>query len=467
MTTSNNPLSLLQQQLSKSSMALAMSSGVVTVAFFFGFFSDKAPDIDIKEFFLFSFISVVLVEVIKNLLQRFAKRLETKLEDKVDDLADYIIDGCSSLVQLLRYRAPIRFIDRYQNFIKTFYCEVELPGPKTNLAFDCELEEVYISFNFSYDDYHKTPIQPTDEHGLSAVWYALTGGGRSSRRFHPIMITGSPGAGKTTLLKYLLLASAGIKRTRATRKFRRLTPIFLPLREIAPKILSDPSTNLATLVESQEIIQTLKPSTGWFQRKLKRGQCLVMLDGLDEIANEQNQIKIGRWIDQQIRSYSGTAFVVTSRPFSNRKEVIKEVSTFLDMRPIHFKQAEKFILSWYKHHEERKGQLAKNRRDRAALEIKAHRQANQLIVRIKQNPYLFQLTNTPLLLIMIITIYDSGCVLPKSRGALYKEICKVMIERRNYSDSLQRLINLTADQTLSVLQSLAFKLVLREQLLFS
>lgn len=68
---------------------------------------------------------------------------------------------------------------------------------------------------------------------------------------------------------------------------------------------------------------------------------------------------------------------------------------------------------------------------------------------------------------MIITIYESGYELPKSRGALYKEICKVMIERRRFSEGQQHVFNLTVDQTLSVLQNLAFKLVLSEQLSFS
>ena len=462
MTTPNNPFSVLQLFLSKFGTGIAMSGGVATALIL----SDKTDSLDTSEVFLFSFVSAVFLEIIKKLFQRFTTRLEKKLGDKVDNLADYIIDGCDSLIQLLRDQTPIRFIDRYQKFIRTFYSDFEVPGPKTHIAFDCELEEVYLSFNFSYDDYQKTPIPPTDEHGLSAIWQALTSGNRDGRKYQPIMITGSPGAGKTTLLKYLLLASSGFKRTKVTRKFRRLVPIFLPLREMAPKILSDPSQNLAALIESQEIIERLQPASGWFQRQLKRGRCLVMLDGMDEIANEEDQAKISRWIDQQIWLYSDAAFVITSRPFSDRKDIIKGVTTYLEIRPINFKQAEKFILSWYLHYEDRKSQSAKNKRDRTAIQIKAHKKANQLIARIKRNPYLFQLTSTPLLLIMIITIYENGYELPKSRGALYKEICKVMIERRIISDGQQRAVNLTADQTLSVLQNLAFELVMRESLLF-
>ncbi|NEZ67600.1 NACHT domain-containing protein [Leptolyngbyaceae cyanobacterium CCMR0082] len=462
MTTPNNPFPGLQLFLSKFGTNIAMSSGIAAALIW----SKKVSNLDISEVFFFSFTSAIFLEILKNLFQRFTKRLETKLGEKVDSLADYLFDGVSLLIQLLRYQAPLRFIDRYQKFVQTLYGDFELPGSKANLAFNCELEEVYISFNFSYDDYHKTPIRPTDEYGLSAIWQSLTSRG-GTRKYQPIMITGNPGAGKTTLLKYLLLASSGVKRTKATRKFRRLIPVFLPLREITSTILSDPSQNLATLVETQESIQTLNPALGWFHRQLKRGRCLVMLDGMDEIGNEQDQAKIGHWISQQIRLYPDSAFIVTSRPFTDRKEIIKGITTFLEIRSINFKQAERFILSWYEHHEEMKSQGAKNKRDRAATVVKAHRKANELIVRIKRNPYLFQLTSTPLLLIMIITIYENGYELPKSRGALYKEICKVMIERRTVSEGQQKSIQLTADQTLLVLQGLAFELVMKERLLFS
>ena len=192
-----------------------------------------------------------------------------------------------------------------------------------------------------------------------------------------------------------------------------------------------------------------------------------MLDGLDEIANEDDQAKISRWIDRQLWMYSDTAFIITSRPFSGRKKLIKGITTFLEIRSINFKQAEQFILSWYLHYEDRKSQNAKNKRDRVAIQLKAYKKANRLIARIKGNPYLFQLTSTPLLLIMIITIYENGYELPKSRGALYKEICKVMIERRIACDGQRRAVDLTADQTLSVLQNLAFELVMRERLFFS
>ena len=410
-------------------------------------------------------------EIAKNLLNRFMQRIEMRLAEKIDLFADFCIDGFGYFVQFLLYRDPIRFKSRYCKYVKDIYCDFEMPGSRRMFALECELEEMYISFNFVYDEHEKTPIASNDEYGLSAIWNALVRR-EGGRRYHPIMITGSPGSGKTTLLKYLLLSCAGVKRTKASRKFRRLTPIFLPLREITSGILANPSLDLASVIESQKSIQDLKPSHGWFQIQLKRRRCLVMLDGIDEIANEDDQIQVGKWIDRQIRRYPDTAFIITSRPFLYRKELIKGVKTFLEIREMNFKQAEKFIVSWYLQHEVQRNYIVKNKKGKKTLLLRAQKRSNKLIVRIKNNAYLFKLTGTPLLLNMIIAVHENGHELPKSRVALYEEICRAMLKRREASSEEKELasnqkIDLTPAQKLSLLRRLALLLCLKQKLVFS
>jgi predicted NACHT family NTPase len=63
----------------------------------------------------------------------------------------------------------------------------------------------------------------------------------------------------------------------------------------------------------------------------------------------------------------------------------------------------------------------------------------------------------PLLLTMIATVHRRGSALPGKRVELYKEICQVLLERRQRAKNMAEA--LTATQKQSVLQVLAFKLM--------
>ncbi|WP_414551865.1 hypothetical protein [Anabaena sp. CCY 0017] len=48
---------------------------------------------------------------------------------------------------------------------------------------------------------------------------------------------------------------------------------------------------------------------------LNNGKCLVMLDGLDEIGDDEERRKVSNWVSQQLRGYKQKLpFILTSRP---------------------------------------------------------------------------------------------------------------------------------------------------------
>jgi hypothetical protein len=410
------------------------------------------------------FLAPTIGEISGRLLKKVLDKIETRLGSWLEILVDRVIDGIQHSIQLAAWGSPISFKDRYYRYLRDFYCDFDMPGSRVSHDFNCDLNEVFISFSIAYDNYEKTPITPTDEHGLSAVWQSLSIRKKSGRPYKAIMISGNPGSGKTTLLKYILLVCIGSKKPKHVRQFRKLTPILLSIREVFPLILEKKEQlNLVSLIESQDFVQELKPKLNWFESRLKKRECLVMLDGLDEIADEQQQGIVSLWINQQVNSNSGNAFIITSRPFAHRKELIQKISAFLEIRPLNFRQAEKFIMSWYIQNEAGRGNRPKNSK---VVEKKASARAIKLIARIKNSPSLLKLTGTPLLLVMIIKVYESGHELPKSRASLYREICKVMLQNRGDEISSKN-INLTFDQKLSILQVLALSLVFRKILIFS
>ena len=120
-----------------------------------------------------------------------------------------------------------------------------------------------------------------------------------------VVILGEPGIGKSTLLRYLAANCAESNSDAA------LLPLLVPLREIAGGEGEDSLFTEVAARSSQNALQIPMPS-GFFQRALDEGRCLVCLDALDEVPLSARRRVTGR-VEQLVRLYPGSRFVVTSR----------------------------------------------------------------------------------------------------------------------------------------------------------
>jgi hypothetical protein len=127
-----------------------------------------------------------------------------------------------------------------------------------------------------------------------------------------IAILGSPGAGKTTLLQYIGLAyaraHAGEKKLRTRhchRKWLGATkwrlPVFISLGTIAKKMTETlPGGKAPSIIDalSQVLPPDLEGDTkGYFTSRLKKGRCIVLLDGLDEVPTDEEFRAVVRAIE--------------------------------------------------------------------------------------------------------------------------------------------------------------------------
>lgn len=376
----------------------------------------------------------------------------------------------------------ILFKHQYYQYLTGLYYSSRPEGLITQSPFSPDLEKIFIPLQISptYTMETGQPLIPKNSQfsqgGVShtqppqtevsdqkpneelEIWHFLALCQDQPAYKHMVIIAG-PGSGKSTLLKHLTLTYAQNKECQYNRKSPTLVPVLLLLRNISDVVVSEQPPNLAQLVTESLYKEKLKPPLKWFEEKLQKGKCLVLLDGMDEVADTEKRKKVRDWIDEQIHHNRESVFIVTSRPLGYQNAQLKESTACIKAKPFNLKQIKKFVHSWYLQNT----LLTEGRKkEDQGVKIRAEKQANDLINSLIEHQAILDLSQNPLLLTMIASLHSSGQVLPKSRVVLYEEICYVLLGRRRESKGLPDLFGLTRDQKLSILQVLAFELKCRK-----
>ncbi|MEM8642802.1 MAG: GUN4 domain-containing protein [Cyanobacteria bacterium P01_G01_bin.54] len=274
--------------------------------------------------------------------------------------------------------------------------------------------------------------------------------------YRRLAILGAPGSGKTTLMRYITLMYALRKPRRLYPKAPNFIPVLLYLRDIYKQIIENPDLALADLltdwVRDLQRTDPLRPPKGWFAKKLKQKRLLILLDGLDEVADDQDRKQVSRWVDRQMYEYSETAFILTSRPLGYKHAQLKEGVTVLEVAPLTSGQIQDFVDQWYRETEIK----AQGHEDLGVIEA-ANRQAKLLLKEIRNNKTLRDLAENPLLLTMISTVHRRRGSIPRNRVELYRDICQVLLEKRQQAKGIPDV--LTASQKQAILQPLSLELM--------
>ncbi len=278
--------------------------------------------------------------------------------------------------------------------------------------------------------------------------------------FRRLAILGAPGSGKTTLMRYLALMYASRNPRPLHPKAPQYLPVLLYLRDIYEEILTKPEISLAELltqwVQNLQRVDPLKLPKNWFTQQLRKGKCLVLLDGLDEVANMTHRQAVSQWVDQQMSDYPETPFILTSRRLGYEEAQLKQAVQVLEVEPLSSEEIEKFVNNWYQ-------EVERTRRmgeDDLATKEAASRNAQDLLKQINQHQALQDLASNPLLLTLIARVHQQNQSIPLKRVELYQSICEVMLGKRQEAKGIQS--PLTIREKFSVLQPLALELMGRQ-----
>ncbi|MBW4631873.1 MAG: SUMF1/EgtB/PvdO family nonheme iron enzyme [Iphinoe sp. HA4291-MV1] len=414
-------------------------------------------------------ISLILTVIVTSLLaaQEFFKTLITNLAQIWEE---WQRQGAISVAAWIKSKIEDLWIESTSPFKREYYqtliykCrDYETQGlDKDHIL---KLQKVFIPLKISATEAvnvcHQLIYQPRNEANHlreKLIWDFLAAKNKEGKiQFPRIVILGAPGSGKTTLLRHLTLIYATKQQSKVTPPAPKLIPVLLYLREVRQEIINN-NPSLPDLINQQIKLQKLNnqplnPPPNWFADKLRANKCLVMLDGLDEVADEQERQHISRWVDKQMQDYPDTAFILTSRPNGYKAARLQESVIVLEAKPFNRQQRKDFLQNWYLQTEV----ISRGGEEDEGVKQEAEKQADDLISRIQNNRPLTAMAVNPLLLTMIATVHRRGSALPGKRVELYKEICQILLERRQRAKKIPD--TLTASQKQSVLQVLAVELM--------
>ena len=342
-----------------------------------------------------------------------------------------------------------------QHAIEFEHRNFDVKGLSTQNTYTLELEQVFVDLSLvpmaphqASGDPIKSPPQALQS-GRHSIWRYLQ---RQDSEPQHLAILGAPGSGKTTLVKHVALSLALRRKAKAAGEMPDLLPVLLFLRDHAQAIAAQNDYTLIKAVEAEVDHLGQKPPVGWFEKMLQRGRSLILLDGLDEVADPDLRRTVVTWVEKQMQAYGQNSFVVTSRPFGYRDNPLSGV-TVLDIRPFTAPQVERFVQNWY-----RANEIKTQQRDDAGVHRDAKKGADDLLSRLWGTPALTDLAVNPLLATMIATVHRYRSSLPGRRVELYAEICEVFLGKRQQAKGLQ--LDLTPAQRQTVLEPLAFQMML-------
>jgi len=231
--------------------------------------------------------------------------------------------------------------------------------------------------------------------GLGRIARQQVPGMEAVERYPKLMVLGKPGSGKTTFLKYLAIhCSAG-------DCLNHLVPIFVTLRYFAE---ADRQLDLVDF-----ILQSLSHS-GLIRNQitalLAHGRALVLLDGLDEIREEEAARRTIQQIQAFSEQYHANQFVITCRIAA--RDYTFEQFTEVEVADFDDRQMHTFATRWF--------QVEPNtgRRFREQLEA---------------NPPIKELATNPLLLTLLCLEFEDSGEFPPDRAELYKRAIATLLRK--------------------------------------
>lgn len=329
-----------------------------------------------------------------------------------------------------------------QRYLKTLTLVLQTPDPNglssENLEHPIPLSVGFVSALVSYGDTAATAARTERIHDVLPKL--------NPRR---LLLRGEAGSGKTMLFNwfayYLALGKFPTNFEQLDKSFKGMIPFIIRLRNFNDQSLPN-LENLHYLV-SARLSEPMPP--GFIQRLMEEERLLLLVDGIDEIANSKRPDVIN-WLAELVQPYPGLAVCVSARTEAAPKGWLN-MKGFSDalLLPLELDDVRLFVSQWF---EAVANQTSITKRQGVLAN------AEELMVKVAEKPELQQLMQRPLLCAIICTLYHLHQELPPDRLGLYALICEVLVATRDAQRGIRG--DIDKDQRVALMERLAFWMLL-------
>jgi len=264
-----------------------------------------------------------------------------------------------------------------------------------------------------------------------------------------LVVLGDPGSGKTTLLRHLALLYArdlaegdGLVNTRLGLAESGRLPVLVPLRKLAAYLKAhrpadDGTEGCALLLEHLRQLlagDQVELPPHFFDPYLEAGNAVVLLDGLDEVADPDLRRRVARLVEAFTAAYPACRFIVTSRivGYSGPARLGGDYAS-TTVRDFSDADIAQFLRNW--HLAVAVGEMGPG----PDAQARAAAQTQQLLNAIQANERVRELALNPLLLTVIALVHRDRVKLPDRRAELYAEAVDVLLGKWDEARGVQEL----------------------------
>lgn len=268
-------------------------------------------------------------------------------------------------------------------------------------------------------------------------------------KYERLTIVGDPGAGKTTITSHAAAALADYS-SRIDDQY--YFPVYIQLRLLKDFLRTEKERSIKELAAEAMERFGFSPAMGFLKRKLDDGQCLIVLDGFDELADQEKslQFRLAQKIRDFVTSISpGNRILLTSRTASYEPAWFTGFQV-LEMTDLTLPQIEDFVGGWFGREQQE--------------------WAKYLIDILSNNVRLQIMVSNPLMLAIVCFVYGTRNpkenYLPRRRVDLYERCIEALIDKWDSSRGINREPSFRPTEIEKVLSYVAYDALVEEKIDF-